>query len=53
MSKKDEHENEPVPYWQKWFDNIWVLFLLSLLISTLIYNVWGIIDLLNVPPAPY
>lgn len=53
MSKKDEHENEPVPQWQKWFDNIWVLFVLSLLISGLIYNVWGIIDLLNVPPAPY
>jgi hypothetical protein len=53
MSKKDEHENEPVPHWQKWFDNIWVLFLLSVLISGLIYNLWGIIDLLNVPPAPY
>jgi hypothetical protein len=53
MSKKDERENEPLPQWQKWFDNIWVLFLLSLLISGLIYNLWGIIDLLNVPPAPY
>lgn len=53
MSKKDEHENGPMPKWQKWFDNIWLLFLLSVLISTLIYNVWGIIDLLNVPPAPY
>ncbi len=53
MSKKDEHENETVSQWQKWFDNIWILFLLSLLISGLIYNLWGIIDLLNVPPAPY
>jgi hypothetical protein len=53
MSKKDERENEPVPQGQKWFDNIWLLFVLSLLISTLIYNVWGIIDLINVPLAPY
>ncbi|MEW6401262.1 MAG: hypothetical protein AB1649_05645 [Chloroflexota bacterium] len=52
MSEKKEHENGPLPPGQKWFDNIWLLFLLSLLISTLIYNVWGIIDLLGVPPAP-
>jgi len=53
MSKKDEREHEAVPQGQKWFDNIWLLFVLSLLISTLIYNVWGIIDLINVPLAPY
>ncbi|MDP1545880.1 MAG: hypothetical protein Q8L87_07645 [Anaerolineales bacterium] len=53
MSEKEKQENETAAKWQKWFDNIWLLFLLSLLISTLIYNVWGIIDLLNVPPAPY
>ena len=53
MSEKEKQENETAAKGQKWFDNIWLLFLLSLLISTLIYNVWGIIDLLNVPPAPY
>ena len=52
MSEKEKHENDPVPQGQKWFDNIWLLFLLSLLISTLIYNVWGILDLMGVPPAP-
>ena len=52
MAKNDKQENEPVPQGQKWFDNIWLLFLLSLLISTLIYNVWGIINLMNVPPVP-
>lgn len=52
MAEKDKQENEPVPQGQKIFDNIWLLFLLSLIISTLIYNVWGIIDLLNVPIAP-
>lgn len=52
MSKKEKHENEPMTLGQKIFDNIWLLFLLSLLISTLIYNVWGIMDLLSVPPAP-
>lgn len=52
MAKKEKIEmNEPEPKGQKFFDNIWLLFALSLLISTLIYNVWGIINLLNVPFA--
>lgn len=52
MSEKENEENRPVPQAQKWFDHVWLLFLMSLLISTAIYNVWGIIDLLGVPPAP-
>ena len=53
MAEKEKQESEPVSKWQAVFDNVWLLFLLSLLISTLIYNVWGIVDLLSVPPAPY
>ena len=49
MSEKDEKE---ATKWQKIFDNIWLLFVLSLLISGVLYNVWGIIDLVNVPIAP-
>lgn len=52
MSEKEKHEDESVAKWQKVFDNIWLLFLLSLLISGVIYNAWGIFDLLNVPPVP-
>ena len=52
MSQKNRQENEPPSLWQKLFDNVWLLFLLSLLISTLIYNVWGLMNLLSVPPAP-
>jgi zona occludens toxin (predicted ATPase) len=52
MSAKPMQEKETVSWGQKIFDNVWLLFLLSLLISTLIYNVWGIVDLLNIPPAP-
>ena len=50
MAQKEKEENEATK-WQARFDNIWLLFLLSLLISTVIYNVWGIIDLMNVPLA--
>ena len=52
MSEKHEHENESASKWQKLFDNVWLLIVLSLAISTVIYNIWGIVDLLNVPPAP-
>lgn len=51
MSRK-EKEDKPISQGQKIFDNIWLLFILSLLISTLIYNVWGIVDLMRVPLAP-
>lgn len=52
MSEKEKHEEENARKWQKLFDNIWLLFLLSLLISGVIYNAWGIYDLLHVPPVP-
>lgn len=52
MPEQEKHEDASAAKWQKVFDNIWLLFLLSLLISGLIYNAWGIYDLLNVPPAP-
>lgn len=50
MSEKDK-ENGEAKKWQALFDNVWLLFILSLLISGIIYNVWGIIDLMNVPLA--
>ena len=52
MSKKEKQENEPVSPWQKVFDNVWLLFLLSLLISGVIYNAWGLMNLMSVKPVP-
>lgn len=52
MSKNENEEEKTAFKWQAIFDNIWLLFILSLAISGLIYNLWGIYDLLNVPPAP-
>ncbi|MCB9138017.1 MAG: hypothetical protein H6642_06705 [Caldilineaceae bacterium] len=37
---------------QRLFDNVYLLLTLSILISFVIYNVWGLIETLNVPPAP-
>ncbi len=51
MSAHEEDKN--AAKWQSLFDNIWLLFILSVAISGLIYNAWGIYDLLTVPVAPY
>ena len=52
MSKEKHDENAPVPKGQTVFDHRWLLVVVSLAISGIIYNLWGIIELLNVPPAP-
>lgn len=40
-----EQQPEPIPAGQIWFDRIFVLMALSLLISGLIYNLWGLLEL--------
>lgn len=42
-------EKERVPLGQAVFDEIFLLFLLSLVISLVLYNVWGLLDLLRTP----
>lgn len=38
-----------VPAMQDLYDNIWVLFLVSLLIVLVSYIIWGLIDMLSRP----
>ncbi|MCB8975561.1 MAG: hypothetical protein H6654_18525 [Ardenticatenaceae bacterium] len=38
-------ENQDVPKGQIWFDKIFLLLALSILITGLIYNAWGLIEL--------
>lgn len=38
-------DDQPIPAGQRWFDNIFLLLVLSILISGLIYNAWGLIEL--------
>ncbi|HUF40162.1 MAG TPA: hypothetical protein VMN57_16685 [Anaerolineales bacterium] len=45
-----ETREEPIPRGQHFFDNLLWLLLISLLISLIIYNAWGIFELMNVPP---
>jgi hypothetical protein len=41
--------DEPIPIMQEIFDNIWLLFLVSVVIVLVSYILWGIIDLVNIP----
>jgi hypothetical protein len=41
--------DEPIPIMQELFDNIWLLFLVSVVIVLVSYILWGIIDLVNIP----
>lgn len=43
---------EDVPRGQKFFDNWPLLLILSLLLSGLLYNAWGLIEILTAPPVP-
>ncbi len=48
MAKKSsppKKELEPIPTGQQWFDRIFLLLVLSILISGLAYNAWGLIEL--------
>lgn len=46
---KPPAETAPIPAGQKLFDNMFLWLILSFLISGLIYNAWGLIEVFTVP----
>ncbi len=49
MEAREEKKEERIPIGQVFFDNVFLLFLLSLVLSFIIYNLWGLLDLLRTP----
>lgn len=45
----DNDEKEPVPFIQKLLDNPFLLLFIGVLIPMLVYNLWGVIDILTLP----
>ena len=41
--------NEPVPWMQQLLDNPFLLLFIGVLVPTLLYTVWGVIDILTIP----
>lgn len=51
-TEEQQQEPEPIPLGQTIFDEVFLWFLLSLVISFVLYNVWGLMDLLRTPVLP-
>ncbi len=49
---QEEMEEEPIPAWQSFFDSIGILFFLGVAIPTLVFTVWGLMEIANVPQLP-
>ena len=49
MGKSTKDEQEKIPIGQYIFDEIFLWFLLSMTISLLLYNIWGLMELASVP----
>ena len=43
---------EKVPMMQQLLDNPFLLLFLGVMIPTIVYTLWGVIDILTVPMAP-
>lgn len=41
-----------IPAGEKIYDNIWLLLAVGILLPTVIYTVWGIIEVMNLPYLP-
>jgi hypothetical protein len=50
--QSEETNNEEVPAMQQLLDNPFILLFIGIMIPTLTYIVWGIMELMAVPIAP-
>lgn len=49
------HQNkgdEPIPAGQVFYDNLILLLILGIVVPTVVYTVWGIVEVLAVPSLP-
>ena len=47
-----EDPNEPVPWMQQLLDNPFLLLFLGVVIPTVFYILWGVMEILTLPNAP-
>lgn len=48
----ETRENEPISAWQTFYDNIILLLVLGIVVPTVVYTVWGLIEVMNIPQLP-
>lgn len=45
-------ESNDMPFLQKVLENDWLLLVLAVMTPMVIYTLWGLIDVMAIPPAP-
>jgi low temperature requirement protein LtrA len=52
MTEEDSQDEKKVSYWEVFFDDIFLLFFLSVAITFISYTVWGLMELGSVGLSP-
>lgn len=47
--EKEEAAQEPIPFWQAVIDDTSLLIVIGLVVPTILYTIWGIMELVSVP----
>jgi hypothetical protein len=47
--EQKENTQEPIPFWQTIIDDTSMLILIGLVVPTILYTIWGIMELVSVP----
>ncbi|MCZ7565358.1 MAG: hypothetical protein M5U08_17555 [Burkholderiales bacterium] len=48
----EEIPEEPEPFMQQLLDNPWMLLFLGVVVPTVLYLIWGVMEIVSVPIAP-
>lgn len=51
MTPSDQQMDEPIPFMQRLLDNHFLLLFLGVAVPTLVYIVWGIVEITAIPVA--
>ncbi len=51
MQPDDELPDEPVPFMQQLLDNPWMLLFLGVVVPTVLYTIWGVMEIVSLPVA--
>ncbi|MGI9343907.1 MAG: hypothetical protein ACR2QV_13795 [Gammaproteobacteria bacterium] len=51
MAERDDQSDEQLPFMQRVLDNPFLLLFLGITVPAALYLVWGIYEILQIPPA--
>ena len=51
QQSSDGRETEPIPFMQRVLDNPFILLILGIAIPTVLYIVWGVMEVIHIPLA--